>query len=100
LLPLQDTHGDRGRCPRPISAEEWERIVALGIFDEDERELRLSARAGVPEYRVVNVDDEWIEVYRSPAGDAYREVHRTGRGERIAPLDVGDVTIDVGDAFA
>jgi Uma2 family endonuclease len=62
--------------------------------------LRLYARAGVREYWVVSVAGEWIEVYRSPEGDGYRDRLRAGVGERIAPADFADVTIDVGEVFA
>lgn len=64
------------------------------------RKLRLYARAGVPEYWVVSVEDEWIEIHRAPEGDAYRDVRRAGAGEAIAPAAFADVTIDVGEVFA
>jgi Uma2 family endonuclease len=60
----------------------------------------LYARAGVSEYWVVSVDDEWIDVYRSPEGEGYRERRRAGLGERVAPAAFADVSIDVGDVFA
>jgi Uma2 family endonuclease len=62
--------------------------------------LRLYARAGVPEYWVVSGDGEWIEVYRSPEGDGYRERRRATRGDHISPAAFGDIRIDVGDVFA
>ena len=62
--------------------------------------MRLYARAGVSEYWVVSVDGEWIEDYRSPEGDCYRERRRAGIGERSAPAVFADVSIDVGEVFA
>lgn len=62
--------------------------------------LGLYARAGVPEYWVVSVDGEWIEAYRSPEGDGYRERRRAGRGDVIGPAALGDVRIDVAEGFA
>jgi Uma2 family endonuclease len=61
---------------------------------------RLYARAGAPEYWVVRVAGEWIERYRLPEGDGYRERHRVGFGERVSPADFADVSIDVGEVFA
>jgi len=63
-------------------------------------ESSLYARAGVPEYWVLSVDGEWIEVYRSPEGDGHRERRRVGIGERIAPVVFADVSIDVGEVLA
>jgi hypothetical protein len=59
---------------RRFTADEYERMVELGIFREDER----------------------LELI----GDGYRDRLRVGMGERIAPADFADVTIDVGEVFA
>ncbi|MBI4255083.1 MAG: Uma2 family endonuclease, partial [Candidatus Rokubacteria bacterium] len=62
--------------------------------------LRLYARAGIAEYWVVSVDDEWLEIYRSPEGDGYRESRRLQRETTIAPLAFPDVVITVAEIFA
>jgi Uma2 family endonuclease len=62
--------------------------------------LRLYARAGIAEYWVVSVDDEWLEIYRSPEGDGYRESRRLQRDTTIAPLAFPDVVITVAEIFA
>jgi Uma2 family endonuclease len=62
--------------------------------------LRLYASAGVPEYWVVSVEGEWIEVCRSPEGVGYRERSRAGHGEVIAPIAFADVRVSVDDVFA
>jgi Uma2 family endonuclease len=62
--------------------------------------LRLHAGAGVQEYWVVSVAGEWIEVYRSPERDGYRERRRAGLGERVAPAAFADVSIDVDEGCA
>jgi Uma2 family endonuclease len=48
------------------------------------RKLRLYAREGVPEYWIVNLVDDCVEVYRQPAGEAYAEIRTCRRGETIA----------------
>ena len=62
--------------------------------------LQLYASAGIPEYWVVSAEDEWVEVYRSPEGQAYRESRRLHRDDTIAPLTFPDVVITVADIFA
>jgi Uma2 family endonuclease len=47
---------------------------------------RLYARAGFPEYWIVNLDADVIEVHRDPAPDGYRSVIPYGRGAVISPL--------------
>jgi Uma2 family endonuclease len=48
------------------------------------RKLRAYARRGVREYWIVNLVEEQVEVYREPAGEAYRVQRRAGRGESVA----------------
>ncbi|MBI4623659.1 MAG: Uma2 family endonuclease, partial [Verrucomicrobia bacterium] len=48
------------------------------------RKLRLYAREGVPEYWIVNLVDDCVEVHRRPAGEVYGETRTHLRGESIA----------------
>ena len=64
------------------------------------RKQRLYALAGIPEYWVASVKGEWVEVYRSPEGESYRDVRRAHRGDTIAPLSFPDLVIPVADIFA
>lgn len=64
------------------------------------RKARLYALAGIQDYWVVGVEGEWVEVYRSPEGDRYRDVRRVQRERTIAPLSFPDVVIPVAEIFA
>jgi Uma2 family endonuclease len=61
--------------------------VALAslVYDRSEK-VRLYARARFPEYWIVNLAAELIEVYRDPSPDGYRTVASFGRGAVISPL--------------
>ena len=63
------------------------------------RKMRLYARAGIPEYWIVNVNAEAVEIYRSPAGDAYTEVLHPGPDEHIAPATLLDAVIPIASIF-
>jgi Uma2 family endonuclease len=62
--------------------------------------LRLYARAGIPEYWIVNATAETLEVYRSPSGERYADLQHPARGETIAPLAFPDATISIDAIFA
>jgi Uma2 family endonuclease len=94
------TSPPRNGSPRPEDVLLVVEVAESSLRYDRTTKLRLYARAGVPEYWVVSVAGEWIEVYRSPEGDGYRERRRAGRGETIAPAAFADVSIDVGDVFA
>ena len=63
------------------------------------RKARLYALAGIPEYWVVGVQREWVEVYRTPGGDGYPDVRRVQRSDTITPLSFPDLVIPVADIF-
>jgi Uma2 family endonuclease len=90
----------RSGSPRPDDILLVIEVAESSLPYDRTTKLRLYARAGVREYWVVSVAGEWIEVYRSPEGDGYRDRRRVGVGERIAPADFADVTIAVGEVFA
>ena len=61
------------------------------------RKLQVYARCGVPEYWVVNIPEQCIEVYRSPQGDAFARLEKYQRGESICLEAFSDVLIAVSD---
>lgn len=58
-----------------------------------EIKLPLYARSGIPEVWLVDASGGSIEVYRDPGPQGYREVHRAGRGERVAPGAFPDLDV-------
>lgn len=99
-LALLRPHSYRSGSPRPQDVLLVVEVAESSLRYDRTTKLRLYARAGVPEYWVVSVDGEWVEVYRSPEGEGYRDRRRAGRGESVAPAAFADVRIDVDDVFA
>jgi Uma2 family endonuclease len=59
--------------------------------------MPLYAHAGVPESWLLDLRGDRVEVYRGPAGEGYRDVSRSGRGQRLAPLAFPDIIVPVED---
>ena len=55
----------------------------------------LYARAGIPEYWIVDLNGERIEVYREPSPDGYRTIRYLLRGESLTPAFAPDMALDV-----
>ncbi len=87
-------------APRPDDVLLVVEVAETSLRYDRTRKLRLYAAAGIAEYWVVSVGDGWIEVYRAPEGDGYRERRHAERGESVAPLAFQDVTVAVADVFA
>ena len=56
----------------------------------------LYAEADIPEYWIVNLQDQIIEVYSNPSEGEYRQAIQAKRGATL-PLPIGLGTIDVRD---
>lgn len=54
---------------------------------------QLYARAGIPEYWLVNLPEGVVEVHREPSGGAYRSVTRHRSGEALRLLAFPDVEV-------
>lgn len=73
------------------------------LFDQTEK-LGVYARAGVPEYWIVNLPERVLEVYRQPEpmadgpfGYGYRQVQRLAESNIVSPLTAEDSVITVAD---
>jgi Uma2 family endonuclease len=71
--------------------------VAHSTLDYDRRrKARIYARAGIPEYWIVNLVDRVVEVYREPQSDGtYAVVERFGDADTVSSLTKPDSLIDV-----
>jgi Uma2 family endonuclease len=72
--------------------------VADTSYQYDRRvKLPLYARAGVPEYWIVDLRHDIVEVYRDRAADAYASMTSVGRGGTVTPAAFPDVVLPVND---
>jgi Uma2 family endonuclease len=62
--------------------------------------LRLYAAVGIPEYWVVDVAAESVEVYRAPDAGGYREISRLAGAASVSPLAFPDVRLTLAEIFA
>lgn len=62
---------------------------------------RVYARAGVPEYWIVNVVERCVEVHREPDATAggYGRIERMAAGERLSTEDLPSFTLDISSLF-
>ncbi len=62
-----------------------------------DREVKvpLYARHGIPEYWLINLQDNVVEVYRKPSPYGYKEVHYLRSEDTLHPQAVSDVQIPV-----
>lgn len=68
------------------------------IYDRT-RKLSAYARAGIPEYWILDLGSETLEVCRQPLGDVYGERRILQRPQRVAPLAGNGVEIDVAEVL-
>ena len=60
---------------------------------------RIYARAGVPEYWVVNLQTRAVEVHSSPAGDDYQKIERFEAPGTLRPAAFPDIEVPLASLF-
>jgi Uma2 family endonuclease len=65
-------------------------------FDREQKK-RLYARAGIPEYWIVNLIDQQLEVYRDSHGEDYRRHTVLRPGESVSPSAAPEGEIPVSE---
>jgi Uma2 family endonuclease len=61
------------------------------------RKLAAYARAGIPEYWILNLPERQLEVYRDPFGARYRSITFYNHQEEVAPLAAPQSLVRVSD---
>lgn len=84
----------------PTAEEVWliAEISDTTLAFDSKRKSKLYARAGYPEYLVVDLNDEELLVHRSPRGGVYSEIRLLRPGDSYIP-NGSDCAIAVEDVF-
>jgi Uma2 family endonuclease len=93
LRPRADDY--RGATPRPEDVLLIVEIANSSLNYDRAVKRPLYARRGIPEYWIVNVSGQDVEVCRDPVDDRYRTISRAGRGDLLEPALLPGVTISV-----
>lgn len=57
----------------------------------------LYADAGVPEFWLVDLEHQRVEVYTAPGPDGYTACHHATPGEQLTPAELPEITVAVAD---
>ena len=85
----------RRRRPRPADALLVVEVANTSLSYDRRTKAVIYARAGIPEYWIVDLNDERIDVYTEPSEIGYRALRVYGRGEQIGPEFSADLRVDV-----
>ena len=89
--------------PRDYSSRHPEEALLLVEISQSSlsydrgRKLTAYARNGMPEYWIVDLTANTLEVYRKPAGDQYRSKRVLHASESVTPLHAPDAIISIAD---
>jgi Uma2 family endonuclease len=83
------------RDRHPTSAILVVEIADASLRTDKRLKARVYAEAGIPEYWIVNLIDDVVEVHREPAGDTYARIQAFSLDEEIAPLTRPDASVPV-----
>lgn len=72
-------------------------VTDSSLHHDRKRKKDLYARAGIPDYWILNLPLDAVEAFRDPQGGLYRTKLGFRRGERISPVSRPDLSIAVED---
>lgn len=72
-------------------------VADSSLFTDRLRKAGMYADAGVAEFWLVNLRDRTLEVYRDPAGGAYRSKATYDPSASVSPVNAPDASIPVSD---
>lgn len=101
-LPEPDVSVVVGHARHYADSHPSEAVLVVEISDtslafDQGRKLRVYARAGVANYLIVNLQENLVELYTEPAGDAYRTKRTFTPGEAIPLPDPFSADLAVAD---
>ena len=100
VLLRPDPRNYRDRYAEPGDVLLLVEISDSSIRRDRQLKLPLYAAAGIPEYWIVDVQSETVEVYKDPAGSSFASVRVFRRGESVSPSAFPDLRISVDEIFA
>ncbi|MDJ0675919.1 MAG: Uma2 family endonuclease [Calothrix sp. MO_167.B42] len=97
LQPREDFYSSAHPQPKDI-------FLIIEVADSTvkyDREVKvpLYAQAGVVEVWLIDINEQWVEVFREPAKDRYKSVEKLNRGESLSIQAFADVNITVDDVL-
>ncbi|HET7882582.1 MAG TPA: Uma2 family endonuclease [Acetobacteraceae bacterium] len=93
LKPRDDYY--RAATPRPEDVLLLVEVAESSLAYDRAVKRALYARHNIPEYWIVNLDADRVEVHRAPAGDRYASVSHLGRGGTLEPMLLPGATVAV-----
>ena len=81
----------------PTSAVLVVEVADSSLSYDRDRKKRTYARAGIPEYWIVNLLDNCLEVHRDPLEDSYEVATVLHSGQTVSPLSCPHASIAVSD---
>ena len=97
ILLLRLEVENTGELPRPEDILLVVEVADTTLRFDSTTKLRAYARAGLPEYWIVNLAEGAVDVYLKPTGDGYGEHFRRERNESLTPTAFPDRTIAVAE---
>jgi Uma2 family endonuclease len=97
LKPRADFY--RETLPTPADVLLVVEVADTSVEYDRKLKLPIYARAGVSEVWIVNLQEEVIEIYSRPSGDAYESAARRGRGDEVSSQTVAGLTVKVEDVI-
>ena len=98
LALVQPQVSYKQKHPQPEDIFLLVEVADSSVLSDREDKLPAYARAGIPEYWIVNLVERVVEVYRNPLpSGAYQSITRVGHDGAVSPAVFADLVISLAD---
>lgn len=95
VLPASDASREETPTRALLAIE----VANTSLRDDLERKARIYARAGIPEYWVVDVKKKELVVHKSPHGERYRSVRHLSELSAVKSSAIPGLVLDLRNIF-
>lgn len=74
-------------------------VADSSIQYDRETKIPLYARYAIPEVWIIDLNNEYIEIFRNPSPQGYKNINRIEPGEWVTPQCLPELHINIGDLF-
>lgn len=91
-----DPNRYRDRHPNPADIYLVMEVAASTLARDRQYKAQIYAKAGIPEYWIVNLPKNQVAVYRQPQADQYQSVQIFGAADKVSPIAFPEIEVDLG----
>ena len=95
-----DSKRYRDRHPTPEDVYLLVEVADSILSCDRDRKVQIYAKANIPEYWIIDVNQRQVLVFRQPVGETYQMQQVLGVADAVTPLSFPEITVQLAELLA